>query len=139
MTSVGAIQTNSLLFYLFSIPFFLLIALALEELNTCDQTPIGSATIDETSRLVAWGVTILARGMPATPTHVLSRSMSAVKDFRDCGPRTTTVHHQFYYSEDSWSPIQPSGDQATRQPTIRQKIAQPTSWLQNPFLPKVLS
>lgn len=139
MTSVRTTRTNSLLFYFFMVPIFLIIALALEELNTCAQTSIGSALSDEISRSVPWAFTIPKRGMPATPTHILSRSVSAVEGFWNFAPGATTVHHQNYYLEPVWYPLQPSGNQATLQLTIQRENAQPTIWLQNLSLLKDLS
>jgi hypothetical protein len=139
MTSVRTTQTSPLRFRFFTVPFSLIIDLAHEKLNACAQTPIGSASSDETSLSVPLAVTIPTRGMPATPTHVSSRSVSAVGEFRNCGLRTTTVYHQIYYLEDFWYPLEPSGDQATLQLTNQRKNAQATIWPQSLSLTKVLS
>jgi len=139
MTSVRTTRTNFLLFYFFTVPFFLIIALALEELNTCCQTPIGSAPSDETSLSVPWAFTIPKRGLPATPTNVLSRSVSAVEGFWNFGPWTTTVYRHIYYLEPFCSPLQSSGDPATLQLTIQRQNGRHTICLQYPSLPKVLS
>ena len=88
MTSVRTTQTSSLLFRFFTIPFLLLlvIALALDRLIAYAEPPIGSVSSHEKSLSVPAVVakvrpsvvTVLTRGVPATPTQVQSGSGSGV-------------------------------------------------------------
>ncbi|TKS64487.1 MAG: hypothetical protein EWM73_00436 [Nitrospira sp.] len=88
MTSVRTTQTSSLLFRFFTIPFLLLlvIALALDGLIAYAEPPIGSVLSHEKSLSVPAVVakvrpsvvTILTRGVPATPTQAQSGSGSGV-------------------------------------------------------------
>src|SRR5437879_13412146 len=86
MTNVRTTQWSSLLFRFFTIPFLLLlvIALALDVLTASAEPPIGSVPSHEKSLSVPAVVakvrpsvvTILTRGMPAAPTQAQSGSGS---------------------------------------------------------------
>ncbi|MEK7235335.1 MAG: trypsin-like peptidase domain-containing protein [Nitrospirota bacterium] len=86
MTSVRTTETSSLLFRFFAIPFLLVIALALDVPIACAESVIGSAPSHEKSLSVPAVVakvrpsvvTILTRGVPATPTQAQSGSGSGV-------------------------------------------------------------
>lgn len=88
MTSARTTETSSLLFRFFTIPFLLLlvIALALDGLIAYAEPPIGSVPSHEKSLSVPAVVakvrpsvvTILTRGVPATPTQAQSGSGSGV-------------------------------------------------------------
>jgi hypothetical protein len=138
MTSVRTTRTSSLFFYFFAIPFFLITALALEEMNACAETPIGLAPSNETSLSIPLAVTIPSCGMPVTPMQAPSRSVSVAERIRNCGLRTIAVHHQIYYLEDFWYTLQPPEDQPTLQLTIQRKNAQSTISHQNPLMSKTV-
>ena len=138
MTIVCTARTSSLLFCFFRVSFFLTIALALQELIAGAETPIRLAPSDETSLSVPLTVTIPTCGMLATPTQAPSRSVFAVEGFRNCGLRTTAVHHRSYRLEDSWYPIQPSEDRPTLQLTIQRKKTHLTVSHHNPSLSKAV-
>lgn len=88
MTSVRITETSSLLFRFFTISFLLLlfIALALDGLIAYAEPPIGSVPSHEKSlsepavvaKVRPSVVTILTRGVPATPTQAQSGSESGV-------------------------------------------------------------
>ena len=88
MTSVRTTQKRSLLFFFFTIPFLLLlvIALALDGLIAFAEPPIGSIPSHEKSLSVPAVVekvrpsvvTILTRGMPTTPAQAQSGLWSGV-------------------------------------------------------------
>ncbi len=130
MTSVRTTHRSFLLFRFLTIPFLLLlvIALALDGLTAYAEPPIGSVPSHEkfpsVSAVVAKVrpsvVTILTRGMPATPTQAQSGSWS------------------IYNLGDFWHSLRPSEDKPTLQLTIQRKNAQSMISLQNPSLPKAV-
>lgn len=86
MTSVRATQTSSLLFCFFTIPFFLIIAVTLGWPSVYAEPVIGSAPSHEktlsvpavVTKVRPSVVTILTRGVPATPALAQSGSGSGV-------------------------------------------------------------
>jgi len=121
MTSVRTTHRSFLLFRFLTIPFLLLlvIALALDGLIAYADPPIGSVPAG-VAKVRPSVVTILARGMPATPTQAQSGSWS------------------IYNLGDFWHSLRPSEDKSTLQLTIQRKNAQSMISLQNPSLPKAV-
>lgn len=117
MTSVRTTQKCSLLFRFFTIPFLLLlvIALAFDGLIAYAEPPIGLVPSQEKSLL-----------------------FPSVGDFQNCDIITTVDQHQIYNLGDYWHSLRPSGGQPTPQLTIQRKNARSTISLQNPSLPKAV-
>jgi len=136
MTSVHTTQTSYLLFRFFSIPFLLIISLALDRPIAHTESSLGPAPPDEKSLPVPSGVTILTRGITTTPTQAQSRSVAGVGSvLRQYYP---AGQHQIDDPGDRWHALLPSGDQLTLQLTFQRKNAQSTISLQNPSLLKAI-
>jgi hypothetical protein len=136
MTSVRTTQKSSLSFRFFTIPFLLIITLALNTMIAHAESTFGSAPSDEKSLPVHSVVTILMRGMTTTPAKAQSRSMAGVGGaFRQYYP---VGQSQIDDPGDLWHSLLHSGNQLTLQLTIQRKNAQSTISLQNPPLLKAV-
>lgn len=159
MTTVRTTDTRFLLFRFFTIPFLLLlvIALALDRLIAYAEPPIGSVPSHEKSLSVHGSV--LCPDLGFTPLTITANIMAsfglegdhgiltlnvdpggraAVGDLQNCDIITTVDQHQIYNLEDSWHSLRRSEDQPTLQLTIQRKNAQSTIALQKPSLPKAV-
>ena len=157
MTTVRTTKTSSLLFRFFTIPFLLLlvIALALDGLIAYAEPPIGSVPSHEKSLSVLGSV--LHPDLGFTPRTITASIMAsfglegdhgvlalnvdpggraAVGDLQNCDIMTTVDQHQNYNLEAFWHSLRQSGYQPTLQLTIQRKNAQSTITLQKPSLPK---
>ena len=137
MTSVRTTQKSSLSFRFFTIPFLLIITLALNTTMIAHaESTFGSAPSDEKSLPAHSVVTILMRGMTTTLAQAPSRSVAGV------GVALQQYHPvsqcQIDDPGDLWHSPLPSGDQLTLQLTIQRKNARSTISLQNPLLLKVV-
>jgi hypothetical protein len=132
MTSVRTTQTSSLLFRFFTIPFLLIITLALDRPIAHAESSLGPTPPDEKSLPVPSGVTILTHGITTTPTQAQSMSVAGVGSvLRQYYP---VDQHQINDPGDRWHSLLPSGDQLTLQLTFQRKNAQSTISLQSPAL-----
>ena len=136
--SAHTTQRSSLGFRFFIIPFLLITTLALDAPIAHAESSLGSALSGKKSLLVPSVITILTRGVPATPRQAQSGSVAAVGGFQNCDLITTVDQHQSYNLGDSWHSLRPSGDQPTMQATNRRKDAQSTISHQNPSLSKAV-
>ena len=157
MTTVRTTKTSSLLFRFFTIPFLLLlvIALALDGLIAYAKPPIGSVPSHEKSLSVLGSV--LHPDLGFTPRTIIASIMAsfglegdhgvlalnvdpggraAVGDLQNCDIMTTVDQHQNYNLEAFWHSLRQSGYQPTLQLTTQRKNAQSTIALQKPSLPK---
>ncbi len=136
MTSVRTTQKSSLSFRFFTIPFLLIITLALNAMIARAESTFGSAPSDEKPLLVHSVVTILMCGMTKIPAQAPSRSVAgvggALQQYYPVG------QCQIDDPGDLWHSLLPSGNQLTLQLTIQRKNAQSTISLQNPPLLKAV-
>ncbi len=137
MTSVRTTQKSSLSFRFFTIPFLLIITLALNTTTIAHaESTFGSAPSDEKSLPAYSVVTILMRDMTTTPAQAPSRSVAGV------GGALQQYHPvgqcKIDDPGDRWHSLFPSGNQLTLQLTIQRKNAQSTISLQNPLLLKAV-
>ena len=156
MTTVRTTKTSSLLFRFFTIPFLLLvvIALALDGLIAYAEPPIGSVPSHEKSLSVHGSVlrpdlgftplTITASIMAsfglegdhgALALNVAPGGLAAVGGFQNCDIITTVDQHRNYNLEAFWHSLRQSGYQPTLQLTIQRKNAQSTIAFQKPSQP----
>lgn len=159
MTTVRTTETRFLFFRFFTIPFLLLlvIALALDGLIAYAEPPIGSVPSHEKSLSVHESVlrpdlgftplTITANimsifglegGHGVLALNVEPRGLAAIGSFQNCDIITTVGQHQIYNLGDFWHSLRQSGDQPTLQLTIQRKNDQSTIALQKPSLPKAV-
>jgi S1-C subfamily serine protease len=148
MTTVRTTKTSSLLFRFFTIPFLLLlvIALALDGLIAYAEPPIGSVLgsvlhpdLGFTPRTII--ASIMASFGLESDHGVLALNVdpgerAAVGDLQNCDIMTTVDQHQNYNLEAFWHSLRQSGYQPTLQLTTQRKNAQSTIALQKPSLPK---
>ncbi|MBI3807043.1 MAG: hypothetical protein HY281_05960 [Nitrospirae bacterium] len=136
MTSVRTTQTSSLPFRFFTIPFLLIITLALNTAIAYAESPFGQAPSDEKSLPAPSVGTILTCSMTATSAQAQSGSVASVGSvLRLYCP---VGQQQIDDAGDRWHSLLPSGDQLTLQLTIQRKNAQSTISLQNPSLLKAI-
>ena len=156
MTTVRITETSSLLFRFFTIPFLLLlvIALALDGLIAYAEPPIGSVPSHEKSLSVHGSV--LRPDIEFTPRTITAGIMSsfglegdhdvlalnvepeglaAVEGFQNCDIVTTVDQHRMYNLEAFWHSLRQSRNQPTLQLTIQRKNAQSRIALQQPSQP----
>jgi hypothetical protein len=138
MMSAHPTQRSSLGFrFLIITPFLLITTLALDAPIARAESSLGSAPSGKKSLLVPSVITILTRGVPATPTQAQSGSVAGV------GGVLRSYYHpvsqrQIYDPGDLRHSLLPSGIQLTLQLTIQKKNAQATISLQNPALLKAV-
>ena len=130
--SAHTTQRNPLGFRFFIIPFLLITTLALDTPIARAESSLGSAPSGKKSRLAPSVITILTRGMPATPTQAQSGSVAGVRGvLRHYDP---VSQHQIYGPGNPRHSLLPSGNQLTLQLTIQRKKAQATISRQNSAL-----
>ena len=159
MTTVRITEISSRLFRFFTIPFLLLlvIALALDGLIAYAEPPNGSVPFHEKSLSVHESVlrpdlgftplTITANimsifrlegGHDVLALNVESGGPATVGVLQNCDIITTVDQHQIYTLEEFWHSLRRSGGQPALQLTILKKNAQSTIALQKPSLPKAV-
>lgn len=138
MTTVCTTKTRFLFFSFFTIPFLLLlvIALALDGLIAYAEPPIGSVPSHEKSLSVHESV--LRPDLGFSPLNVEPAGLAAVGGFLNCDSIPTVGQHQICNLGDFWYSLRQSGDQSTLQLTIQRKNDQSTIALQKPSLPKAV-
>jgi hypothetical protein len=137
MMSAHPTQRSSLGFrFLIITPFLLITTLALDAPIARAESSLGSAPSGKKSLLVPSVITILTRGVPATPTQAQSGSVAGVGGvLRHYYP---VSQHQIYGPGNLRHSLLPSGNQLTLQLTIQRKKAQATISRQNSALLKAV-
>lgn len=136
MTSVRTIQRSSLRFHFFTIPFLLIITLALDRSIVQAEPPFGSASSDERSLSVPSVVTPLTRDAQATPLQAYSKAVAGIGSVsRQYDP---VDQHQIDNPSDLWHSLLSSRDQRTLPLIIQRRNAQSMISLQNPALLKAV-
>ena len=136
MTSVRTTQRSSLRFHFFTIPFLLIITLALDRSIAQAEPPFGSAPSDERSLSVPSVVTPLRRDAQAAPMQAHSKVMTGIGSVsRQYDP---VDRHQIDNPSDLWHSLLSSRDQRTLPLIIQRKNAQSMISLQNPALLKAV-
>ena len=136
MTNVRTTQTSSLFIRFFTIPFLLIVILALDRPIAHAESPFGSAPSGEIPLPVPSVVTIHTRNTTTTPMQAQSGSVARIEGvLRQHYP---VGQQQIDDPGDRWHSLLPSGDQLILQLTIQRKDAQSTISLQNPLLLKAV-